>query len=208
MLEHRIVHPRNPQPRAIDRAVEVLHAGGLIVYPTDSCYALGCKIGDKEPIERIRRIRALDAGHHFTLLCRNLSQIAEFARVDNKQYRLLKSVTPGSYTFLLEATRKLPRRLHHPKRNTVGIRIPDNVVAQALLASLGEPLLSSTLIFGGDELPLIEPDEIEQRLNDRVDLFLDAGACGHEMTTVIDLTGAQPELVRRGKGSLAALGME
>lgn len=208
MFGHVRIHPRNPQARTIDLAVEILRAGGLIVYPTDSCYALGCRMGDKDPMERIRRIRNLDPGHHFTLVCQNLSQIAQFARVNNQQYRLLKSATPGGYTFLLEATRKVPRRLHHPKRNTIGLRIPANTVTQALLARLGEPLLSSTLIFPEDALPLVDPDEIARRLHGRVELFLDAGACGPEMTTVVDLTGAQPELIRRGIGSLSALGME
>jgi tRNA threonylcarbamoyl adenosine modification protein (Sua5/YciO/YrdC/YwlC family) len=208
MFGHIQVHPVNPQPRAISHAVEVLNAGGLIVYPTDSCYALGCKIGEKEAMERMRRIRELDSGHHFALVCRNLSEIAQFARVDNQQYRLLKSATPGSYTFLLEATREVPRRLQHPKRSTIGLRIPDHIVAQALLARLNEPLLSSSLVLPGEKLPLLDPDEIVERLKGRVDLVLDSGSCGSEMTTVVDLTGPNPALVRRGKGSLAALGME
>ncbi len=208
MLGHLLVHPRDPQARLIAKAVEVLHAGGLIVYPTDSCYALGCKIGEKDALERLRRIRQLDDHHPLTLVCRNLSQIAHFARVDNQQYRLLKSATPGSYTFLLKATRQVPRRLQHPKRSTIGLRVPDHVVAQALLHQLDEPLLSSSLVLPGDDLPLNDPDEIDERLHSQFDLILDAGVCAAEMTTVIDLTDPSPRVVRRGKGSLAAIGLE
>ncbi|MGV3626815.1 MAG: L-threonylcarbamoyladenylate synthase [Betaproteobacteria bacterium] len=201
------IHPHNPQPRLIKRAAEIIRAGGIIVYPTDSCYALGCHIGDKTAMERIRTIRGVDARHHFALVCRDLSELATYARVDNQQFRLLKAVTPGSYVFILEATRELPKRLQHPKRRTIGLRIPDHPVVDALLAELGEPLLSSTLLLPGDEQPHTDAGEIRERLEHQVDLILDGGSCGIEPTTVVDLTGAAPLVTRAGKGSLAPFGL-
>jgi tRNA threonylcarbamoyl adenosine modification protein (Sua5/YciO/YrdC/YwlC family) len=200
------VHPANPQPRLIRQAADMLHEGKVIVYPTDSCYALGCRLDDREAVDRIRAIRALDAKHHFTLVCRDLSEVARYARVDNRQFRLLKSATPGSYTFILEATREVPRRLQHPKRKTVGLRIPDHPVAQALLDALNEAIVSTSLMLPGDELPLNDADEMRERLEGQVDLIVDSGACGLQMTTVVDLTGAAPQVVREGKGSLAVFG--
>jgi tRNA threonylcarbamoyl adenosine modification protein (Sua5/YciO/YrdC/YwlC family) len=201
------IHPDNPQLRLVRQAAAIVHAGGVIAYPTDSCYALGGQLGDKNIMTRIRAIRQVDEQHHFTLMCRNLSEISQYAKVDNSQYRLLKATTPGSYTFIFQATREVPRRLLHPKRNTIGLRIPDHPVAQALLAELGEPLLSSTLILPGDELPLNDPGEIRDRLEHHIELILDGGACGLEMSTVIDLTGDTPKLARQGKGSLAPFGI-
>ncbi len=201
------IHPDNPQPRLIKRAAEIIRAGGIIVYPTDSCYALGCHIGDKTAMERIRAIRGIDARHHFALVCRDLSELATYARVDNQQFRLLKAITPGSYVFILEATRELPKRLQHPKRRTIGLRIPDHPVVDALLAELGEPLLSSTLLLLGDEQPHTDAQEIRERLEHQVDLILDGGSCGIEPTTVVDLTGAAPLVTRAGKGSLAPFGL-
>ncbi|MDV6343505.1 MULTISPECIES: L-threonylcarbamoyladenylate synthase [unclassified Nitrosomonas] len=207
MAQFFSIHPQNPQPRLLRQAVTILRDGGVIVYPTDSCYALGCQIGNKDAMERIRAIRQVDEHHHFTLVCRDLAEISKYAKVDNIQYRLLKACTPGSYTFILKATREVPRRLQHPKRYTIGLRIPDHPVAHALLSELDEPLLSSTLILPGDELPLNDAEEIRQRLEHQVDLVIDAGPCGVEMTTVIDLTGDMLELVRTGKGSLAPFGI-
>lgn len=201
------VHPENPQPRLIKRAAEIIRAGGLIVYPTDSCYALGCHIGDKSAMERMRVIRGVDARHHFALVCRDLSELANYARVDNRQFRLLKAMTPGSYVFILEATRELPKRLQHPRRRTIGLRIPDHPVVAALLAELGEPLLSSTLLLPGDERPHTDAEEIRGRLERQVDLILDGGSCGIEPTTVVDLTGPAPVVTRAGKGSLVPLGL-
>lgn len=197
----------NPQARLIKRAAEIIRAGGIIVYPTDSCYALGCHIGDKNAMERMRAIRGVDARHHFSLVCRDLSELANYARVDNSQYRLLKATTPGSYVFILEATRELPKRLQHPKRRTIGLRIPDHPVVDALLAELGEPILSSTLLLPGDELPLTDAHEIRGRLDHQVDLILDGGSCGIVASTVVDLTGPAPVVTRVGKGSLAPLGL-
>ena len=201
------IHPLNPQPRLIRSAVDIVKKGGVIVYPTDSCYALGCHIGDKAAMERIRAIRQVDDRHHFTLVCRDLSEIAQYARVDNVQYRLLKANTPGSYTFLLQATREVPRRLQNPRRSSIGIRVPDHPVALALLTELGEPLLSSTLILPGDEQPMTEADDIRERLEHHVDLVLDGGHCGAEPTTVIDMFEDKPVLVRAGKGDLAPFGL-
>lgn len=206
MTEYAVLHPRNPQPRTIARAVEVLRDGGVIAYPTDSCYALGCHIGDKAAMERIRRIRDVDERHHFALVCRDLSELAVYARVNNQQFRLLKAATPGAYVFILEATRELPKRLQHPKRRTIGLRVPDHPVVTALLGGLGEPILSSTLILGGDELPLADGEAIRERLMNQVNMILDAGSCGLEPTTVVDLTSTTPVLVRAGKGDLAVLG--
>jgi tRNA threonylcarbamoyl adenosine modification protein (Sua5/YciO/YrdC/YwlC family) len=207
MAQYFVIHPENPQRRLIQQAAEIVRRGGLIVYPTDSCYALGCHLGDKHAQERIRAIRQVDEHHHFTLVCRDLSQISQYARVDNRAYRLLRATTPGSYTFILQATPEVPRRLQNPKRRTIGLRIPDHPVAQALLSELSEPLLSSTLTLPGDELPLNDGDEIRQRLEHQVDLVMDAGSCGIEMTTVVDLTGEVPEIVRMGKGSPEPFGV-
>jgi tRNA threonylcarbamoyl adenosine modification protein (Sua5/YciO/YrdC/YwlC family) len=207
MSQYFTIHPDNPQSRLIRTAVEIIRKGGVIVYPTDSCYALGCHIGDKAAMERIRAIRRLDERHNFTLVCRDLSEIAQYARVDNMQYRMLKANTPGSYTFVLQATREVPRRLQHPKRSTIGIRVPNHAVALALLEELDEPLLSSTLLLPGDQTPLTGGSEIRERLEHQVDLVLDGGFCGMEPTTVIDLTHEAPQLVRAGKGNPAPFGL-
>lgn len=201
------VHPVNPQARLIGRAAEMVRAGDVIAYPTDSCYALGCHLGDKDSVDRIRAIRQFDDRHHLTLVCRDLSQIAQYARVDNQQYRLLRSATPGSFTFILQATREVPRRLQHPKRSTIGLRVPDHPVALALLEALGEPLLSATLMLPGDAEPLTDAHEIRARLEKQIDLVIDAGGCGIEPTTVVDLTGPVPELVRQGRGDPAVFGL-
>lgn len=208
MAQYFSIHTENPHSRLIKQAVNIVHNGGVIVYPTDSSYALGCQIGDKTAMTRIRAIRQVDDKHHFTLVCRNLAEISLYARVDNTQYRLLKANTPGSYTFILQATREVPRRLQHPKRNTIGLRVPDHPVALALLEEMDEPLLSSTLIMPGDEFPLNDAEEIRERLEHQVDLVMDAGSCGLEMTTVIDLTDDVPALVRKGKGNLEPFGIE
>ncbi|MER0214821.1 MAG: threonylcarbamoyl-AMP synthase [Nitrosomonas sp.] len=208
MAQFFSIHTDTPHLRLIKQAVAIVRSGGIIVYPTDSCYALGCHLGDKEAMTRIRTIREVDERHHFTLVCRNLAEIATYAKVDNSQYRLLKATTPGSYTFILQATREVPRRMQHPKRSTIGLRIPDHPVVLALLEELGEPLLSSTLILPGDELPLNDAEEIRERLEHQVELVMDAGSCGIDMTTVIDLTTAVPELIRPGKGSLELFGIE
>ncbi len=200
------IHAQNPQLRLVCRAADVIRAGGVIVYPTDSCYALGCHIGDKAAMERIRRIRNADRHHHFTLVCRDLSEIARYARVDNSQYRLLRKFTPGPYTFLLQATRETPKRLQNPRRRTIGIRVPDHPVPQLLLAELGEPIMSSTLLLPGDDLPLTAATEIRVRLEKVVDAILDGGNCGLEPTTVIDLAGDAPQVVRRGRGDAAPFG--
>ena len=205
MAQYFEIDPRHPAPRLIARAAEIVRAGGVIAYPTDSCYALGCHLGDKDAMLRLRRIRRVDERHHFTLMCRDLSELGAYARVDNARYRLLKALTPGSYTFILEATRELPRRLLHPRRRTIGLRVPDHPVAQALLAALGEPLLSSTLALPDDELPLNDGREIRRRLEHDVELVLDGGSCGTEPTTVVDLTGAAPQILREGKGPIAPL---
>ena len=207
MAQFFSIHPDNPQPRLIRQAVEVVRAGGLIAYPTDSCYALGCHIGDKAAMERMRTLRGVDARHHFTLVCRDLAEIALYAQIDNRQFRLLKSATPGSYAFILKASREVPKRLQHPKRRTIGLRVPDHQVARALLGELGEPLLSSTLQLPGDRTPLNDADEMRERLRHHVDLILYCGSCGLDPTTVVDLTGADPVVTRVGKGSVAALGV-
>jgi tRNA threonylcarbamoyl adenosine modification protein (Sua5/YciO/YrdC/YwlC family) len=197
------LHPHNPQLRLIRQAVAIVRAGGLIVYPTDSCYALGCHIGDKDALERVRKIREADRHHHFTLVCRDLSEIARYARVDNRQYRFLRAHTPGPFTFLLAATRETPRRLQNPRRRTIGIRVPDHPVPQLLLAELGEPLMSSTLLLPGDAQPLTDAREIRDRLQHQVQAVLDGGNCGVEPTTVIDLDADPPTVVRLGKGRIA-----
>ena len=201
------VHPTHPQPRLIRQAADIIRAGGIVAYPTDSCYALGCHIGDKSAAERLRRIRQVDETHHFTLVCRDLSEIANFAKVDNTQYRLLKRATPGAFTFILEASREVPRRLAHPRRRTIGLRVPEHAIAQALLAELNEPLLSTTLLLPDVEEPLNDASEIRARLEHLVDLVIDGGSCGILPTTVIDMTQGEPLLVREGAGSLAQVGM-
>ena len=205
MAQFFLIHPDNPQPRLIRQAVEIIHRGGLVVYPTDSSYALGCHIGDKGAMERIRRIRRLDDKHNFTLVCRDLSEIATYAKVDNQQYRLLKTLTPGPYTFIHRATKQVPKRLQNVKRKTIGIRVPDNAIAQALLEELGEPLMSSTLIMPGEELPLTDPYEIRDLLDHEIDLVIDGGHCGYEPPTVLVMEEDRPEVVRMGKGDVAFL---
>lgn len=202
------VHPDNPQPRLMREAVTLLRAGGVMAYPTDSSYALGCMIGNKAGMERIRTIRGVDEKHHFTLVCRDLSEIAKYAKVDNRQYRLLKAATPGAYTFILEATREVPRRLQHPKRSTIGLRVPEHAVVTALLAELNEPILSMTLTLPGEALPLNEVEEIRAHLEHSVDLIIAAGRCHLEPSTVVDLSGDTPELLRRGCGDPRSLGFE
>ena len=208
MSQYFAVHPTHPQPRLIAQAAAIIRAGGVIAYPTDSCYAIGCHIGDKEAMQRLRDIRQIDDKHHLTLMCRDLSEIATYAQVDNVQYRLLKKLTPGSYTFILQASREVPRRLLHPRRKTIGMRVPEHAVAHALLAALGEPLLSATLILPGDALPLNDAQEIRVRLEHALDLVLDGGSCGIDPTTMVDLTGAVPQLLRQGKGSVEPFGFE
>ncbi|TCV90130.1 L-threonylcarbamoyladenylate synthase [Sulfurirhabdus autotrophica] len=207
MSQFFTIHTENPQIRLIRQVVSVINAGGVIVYPTDSCYALGCQIGNKDAMQRIRAIREVDDRHHFTLVCRDLAEISRYAKVDNTQYRLLKANTPGSYTFILQATKEVPKRLQHPKRNTIGLRVPDHSVVQALLTELDEPLLSSTLMLPGDEFPHTDPEEIRDRIGNRVDMILDAGSCGIDMTTVIDLTDEVPALIRAGKGPIEPFGL-
>jgi tRNA threonylcarbamoyl adenosine modification protein (Sua5/YciO/YrdC/YwlC family) len=201
------IHPEHPQARLIRQSADLLREGGLLAFPTDSAYAIGGHTGDAALLNRIRRIRGVDERHHFTLMCRDLSEIATYARVDNTQYRLLKAITPGPYTFILEGTRELPRRVMHPKRKTIGIRIPAHPVVDALLAELGEPILSSTLLLPDEPLPLTDPDEIRDRLGKQVDLIIEAGYCGAEATTIIDLSSGEPVLVREGKGALAPFGL-
>src|ERR1700683_2833464 len=208
MSQYFDLHHLNPQLRLIRRAAEIVRAGGVIAYPTDSCYALGCHIGDAEALERLRRVRGADRHHHFTLVCRDLREIAISGRIDTWQLRLLKAATPGPFTFLLPATRETPRRLQHPKRRTIGIRVPDHAVPRMLLTELGEPLMSSTLLLPGDELPLTDADQIRERLEHKLDAILDGGHCGIEPTTVVDLAVSPPVGVRAGKGKLAGVGWE
>jgi tRNA threonylcarbamoyl adenosine modification protein (Sua5/YciO/YrdC/YwlC family) len=207
MSQYFEVHPDNPQPRLIKQAVQLLHGGNVCAVPTDSSYALVCHIDDKAAAEAMRRIRQVDDKHHLTLLCRDLSELASYAQVDNRQYRLLKLGTPGPYTFILDATKEVPRRLSHPSRRTVGLRVPDHRVTQALLAELGQPLLATTLIAPGETEPLNDPEEIRDRFQKLVAAVVDAGACPMAPTTVIDLTGEQPVLIRQGRGDLARLGL-
>ena len=199
------VHPVNPQLRLIRRAVEIIREGGVIVFPTDSSYALGCQMEDKRALDRIRRIRQLDDRHNFTLVCQDLAQISNFAKIGNDAYRLIKSLTPGPFTFILKATREVPRRLQHPKRKTIGIRVPDHPVAQLILRELSEPLFSSTLILPGEEVSLADADQIRQRMEHEVDLIIDAGVVSYDPTTVILMTEQPPQIVRQGKGVAAAL---
>jgi tRNA threonylcarbamoyl adenosine modification protein (Sua5/YciO/YrdC/YwlC family) len=198
------VHPVNPQRRLLRRAVEIMRAGGVIVYPTDSCYAFGWLIGDKQALERVRRIRQTQRDHDFTLVCRDLSDIATYARVENWAYRLLRSLTPGPYTFILRATHEVPKRLQDPKRRSIGIRVPKHTIVQELLDELGEPLMSSTLLLPGDSLPLTEADDIQARVQDLVDAIIDGGACGVEPTSVIDLSRDEVTVLRKGKGDVSA----
>ena len=201
------IHPENPQLRLIKQAAQIIHGGGIVALPTDSCYALVCHLDDKAAVERLRRIRGVDDKHHLTLLCRDLSEIAQYARVDNRQYRLLKAATPGPYTVILEATKEVPRRLSHPSRKTIGLRVPENRIAHALLEELGQPLLGTTLILQDDSEPLTDPDEVRDQLERQVELVIDGGACSLEPTTVIDLTGDDPVLLRQGRGDAAVFGL-
>jgi tRNA threonylcarbamoyl adenosine modification protein (Sua5/YciO/YrdC/YwlC family) len=201
------IHPDNPQLRLIKQAAQIIHVGGIIALPTDSCYALVCHLDDKAAVERLRRIRGVDDKHHLTLLCRDLSEIAQYARVDNRRYRLLKAATPGPYTFILEATKEVPRRLSHPSRKTIGLRVPENRIAHALLEELGQPLLGATLILPKQEQPLNDPNEIRDGLERQIELVIDGGACGLEPTTVIDLTEEEPVLIRQGRGDAGLFGL-
>ena len=200
MSQYFAIHPENPQPRLLARAVDIIAGGGVVVYPTDTTYALGCQIGEKSALDRIRQIRRLDKGHHFTLTCRDLSEIATYARVDDVNFRLLKRFTPGPFTFLLPATREVPRRLVHEKKKTIGIRIPDHPVALGLLEMLAVPMMTTTMLLPGDDVPMTDPEDIRVRLEHAVDLVIDSGNGGLEPTTVVDLTGPAPEVVREGAG--------
>ena len=199
------IHPQSPQPRLIAQAVETLQKNGVIVYPTDSGYALGCRLGDRDAMERILQIRQIELSHHLTLVCHDLSELGQYAQVDNRQYRLLKQLTPGAYTFILVATKEVPRRTLHPKRATIGLRVPDHPVVQALLRELGEPILSCTLMLPDETVPLSDADDIAEKIGKRVDLIIDSGHCEPESTTVLDLTGDEMVVVREGKGSIAHL---
>ena len=205
MAQYFQIHPENPQPRLIKRAIEIVQNGGLIVYPTDSSYAIGCHIGDKAAMERIRRIRRVDDSHNFTLVCRDLSEVALYARLSNADYRLIRAHTPGPYTFILPATREVPRRLQNPRRKTIGLRVPDHPIAQALAAELREPLLSSTLILPGETLPLNDPEQIREQLEHVVDLVIDGGPAGLEPTTVVVLDDGVIDIARRGRGDVDSL---
>ena len=206
MAQFFAIHPENPHERLVKQAAEIVRQGGVIVYPTDSCYALGCQMGNKEAMERILAIRKIDLKHHLTLMCADLSELGTYAKVDNSQFRLLKAATPGAYTFILPATKEVPNRTLHPKRKTIGLRVPDNAIALAVLRELGEPLLSCTLMLPEDEEPLTDPYEIQDRLDHAVDIIIDGGWCGSEPTTVVDMTDGI-ELVRQGKGDTALLGL-
>jgi tRNA threonylcarbamoyl adenosine modification protein (Sua5/YciO/YrdC/YwlC family) len=208
MAQFFSIHPDNPQHRLIMGAATIVRAGGVIAYPTDSSYALGCQVGDTGAVQRIRELRGIDEKHHLTLMCRDLAEVGRYAMLDNWQFRIVKLGVPGSFTFLLPATREVPRRLKHPRRSTIGIRVPDHAVAQALLTELGEPLLSSTLIPAGEVEPLNEPEEIRRRYNRALDLIIDSGACHRTPTTVVDLAVLPPVVVRAGRGDLARLGLE
>lgn len=208
MTQYLVIHPETPQERLLAQAADVVRDGGVVIIPTDSCYALGCHLGDKAAVDRIRQIRGVDERHHLTLMVRDLSEIAQYARVDNVQYRLLKAATPGSYTFILEGTKELPRRVLHPKRKTIGLRVPDHPVVQALLEELDEPLLTTTLSLPGEEEPMTEGWEIKDRMEGMVDLILDGGSCPGQPTTVVDLTDRTPVLIRAGRGPLDLFGFE
>lgn len=201
------IHPINPQVRLIKQAAQIIHGGGIVAVPTDSCYALVCHLDDKGAVERLRRIRGIDEKHHLTLLCRDLSELGVYARVDNRQFRLLKAATPGPFTFILEATKVVPRRLSHPSRKTIGLRVPEDAIINALLAELEQPLLGSTLIMPGETEALNDADTICERLGKQLELVIDGGACSMEPTTVIDLTGAEAELVRQGRGDASVFGI-
>ncbi|HEX9173623.1 MAG TPA: L-threonylcarbamoyladenylate synthase [Telluria sp.] len=201
------IHPENPQARLIKQAAQIIRDGGVVALPTDSAYALVCRLDDKAAVDKLRRVRGIDDKHHLTLLCRDLSEIALYARVDNQQYRMLKATTPGPYTVILEATRELPRRVSHPSRKTIGLRVPENAITQALLAELGEPLIGTTLQLPGDSEILSDPDIVRERLEKQIELIVDGGAGTLEPTTVIDLTGSEPVLVRQGRGDAAAFGL-
>lgn len=201
------IHPDNPQLRLIRQAAQIIHGGGIVALPTDSCFALVCHLDDKAAVERLRRLRGVDDKHHLTLLCRDLSEIAQYAKVDNRQYRLLKAATPGPYTFILEATKEVPRRLSHPSRKTIGLRVPENPIVLALLEELGQPLLGTTLILPDESEPLTDPDEVNARIGRQIELTIDGGAAGLEPTTVIDLTGSEPVLVRQGRGDASLFGL-
>ncbi|MFF3349591.1 L-threonylcarbamoyladenylate synthase [Streptomyces sp. NPDC002779] len=203
MAKYFDVHPDNPQPRVVSQVADSVRADALIAYPTDSCYALGCRLGSRDGVERIRSIRRLDDRHHFTLVCQDFAQLGQFVRIDNDVFRAIKASTPGSYTFILPATREVPRMLQHPKKKTVGVRIPDHVVTQALLAELGEPLLSSTLLLPDEDEPMTQGWEIKDRLDHVLDAVVDSGECGTEPTTVIDFSGGEAEIVRRGAGDVS-----
>lgn len=207
MAQRFDVHPVNPQLRLLRQAAQIVDHGGVGAIPTDSCYALVCHLDDKPAADRLRRIRQIDERHHLTLLCRDLSEIANYAKVDNAQYRLIRAVTPGPYTFILEATKEVPRRLSHPSRKTIGIRIPDHPAALGLLEVLGQPLISTTLILPGDELPLNDGEHIVERIGNDIDFIVDAGACGVQPTTIVDLTGREAVLVRQGRGAIEPLGL-
>ncbi|MEU7588018.1 L-threonylcarbamoyladenylate synthase [Micromonospora sp. NPDC049230] len=203
MARYYDVHPENPQPRIIGQVADLIRGGGLVAYPTDSCYALGVQLGNADGLDRIRQIRHLDDRHHFTLVCRDFAQLGQFVQISNSVFRLVKASTPGSYTFILPATREVPRRMQHPKKRTVGVRVPRHTVTQALLAELAEPLVSSTLVLPGDDEPMTQGWEIKERLDHQLDAVLDAGDCGRESTTVIDLSGPEPEILRRGAGDVS-----
>ena len=207
MSQYFEVHPDNPQPRLIRQAVQILHGGGICAVPTDSSYALVCHLDDKAAAENLRRIRGVDDKHQLTLLCRDLSELASYARVDNRRYRLLKMATPGAYTFILQASKEVPRRLSHPSRRTIGLRVPDHRVTQALLAELGQALLATTLIAEGQTEPMNDPGEIREHYQKRIQGVLDAGACPMSPTTVVDLSGDEPVVLRQGRGDLTALGL-
>jgi len=204
MAQYFRVHPDNPQKRLLRQAVEIVRRGGVIVYPTDSAYALGCQLGERSALERIQRIRALDEGHHFTLACRDLSELSSYAMVSDRVYRLLKAHTPGPYTFVLPSTRQVPKRLLHPKQKTIGLRVPEHRITQALLEELGEALMTTTLILPGESLPLCDPEDIAQKLGKHVELVIDGGSGGLVPTTLIDLSGDAPVVLRSGRGDAAA----
>ena len=207
MSQYFQIHPVNPQLRLIRQSVQIIEAGGIVALPTDSCFALVCHLDDKEAVERLRRIRGVDDKHHLTLLCRDLSEIAQYAKVDNRQYRLLKAATPGPFTFILEATKEVPRRLSHPSRKTIGLRVPENCIAHALLEELAQPLLGTTLILPGETQAMTDAEASREHLEKLVDLVIDGGACSLEPTTVIDLTEEEPVLIRQGRGDIAQFGL-